>query len=127
MQIKFNDDGVPLYQQLARQLRHRILSGQLTAGDELPAIRTFAERLKVNPNTVVRAYRELELEELIEKRRTRGTFVRGISKPLSPRQQTSLVQADIDQLLQVARGLDISLESLIELIRKRDSKLGNGK
>src|SRR5436309_4279088 len=67
--------GVPVYRQLIDQVRGGIASGQLTKGDQLPTVRQLAVDLEINPNTVVRAYRELELGGLLETHQGTGTFV----------------------------------------------------
>lgn len=67
--------GQPLYVQLMQQIRHAIETGALRDGDQLPGIRTLAEELVVSPNTVVRAYSELEHEGLLELRQGSGAFV----------------------------------------------------
>jgi GntR family transcriptional regulator len=67
----------PLYQQLTQQIRHAIDTGVLQPGDGLPGIRTLAEQLVVSPNTVVKAYADLEHEGLLEMRHGSGAFVAG--------------------------------------------------
>jgi len=67
--------GIPLYLQLMEQIKHAIETGALRPGDQLPAIRKLAEDLVMNPNTVVRAYRELEHEGVIEVKHGSGAFV----------------------------------------------------
>ena len=67
--------GVPVYRQLIDQVRTGIASGSLTAGDQLPTVRQLAVDLAINPNTVLRAYRELELGGLLETHQGTGTFV----------------------------------------------------
>jgi GntR family transcriptional regulator len=67
----------PLYLQLTQQVRHAIETGSLQPGDALPGIRTLAEQLVVSPNTVVKAYSELEHEGLLEMRQGAGAFVAG--------------------------------------------------
>ena len=67
--------GVPVYRQLIDQVRAGVASGTLTAGDQLPTVRQLAVDLAINPNTVMRAYRELELGGLIETHQGTGTFV----------------------------------------------------
>jgi GntR family transcriptional regulator len=67
--------GQPLYLQLMQQIRHAVESGALQHGDLLPGIRTLAEELVISPNTVVRAYSELEHEGLLELRQGAGAFV----------------------------------------------------
>ncbi len=66
---------VPLYAQIVEQIKAQIAAGQLTPGNQLPTIRRLATDLRINFNTVVRAYRELEREGLISTQRGRGTFV----------------------------------------------------
>src|SRR5687768_13419165 len=67
--------GVPIYLQLMEQVKHGIETGALRPGDQLPGIRPLAEELVINPNTVAKAYRELEHEGLIELRHGAGAFV----------------------------------------------------
>ena len=67
--------GVPVYRQLIDQVRSGIASGSLTAGDQLPTVRQLAVDLAINPNTVMRAYRELELGGLLETQQGTGTFI----------------------------------------------------
>jgi GntR family transcriptional regulator len=67
--------GVPVYRQLIDQVRGGVASGSLSAGDQLPTVRQLAVDLAINPNTVLRAYRELELGGLLETHQGTGTFV----------------------------------------------------
>ena len=69
--------GVPIYLQLMEQVKHAIETGALRPGDQLPGIRPLAEELVMNPNTVAKAYRELEHEGVIELRHGAGAFVSG--------------------------------------------------
>jgi GntR family transcriptional regulator len=68
--------GTPLYVQLVERLKHAIASGTIRAGEQLPSVRKMAEDLVINPNTVVRAYRDLESEGIVELRHGSGVFVR---------------------------------------------------
>jgi GntR family transcriptional regulator len=77
-QFRFQLDlhsGVPVYRQIIDQVRVAIASGSLSAGDQLPTVRQLAVDLAINPNTVVRAYRELELGGLLETQQGTGTFI----------------------------------------------------
>jgi DNA-binding transcriptional regulator YhcF (GntR family) len=69
--------GVPIYLQLMEQVKHSIETGALRPGEQLPGIRPLAEELVINPNTVAKAYRELEHEGIIELRQGAGAFVSG--------------------------------------------------
>jgi len=77
MLIKTNPSaGTPIYIQLMQQIKHAIESGTLNPGDQLPSIRNVAKDLFVNPNTVVKVYKELEHEGIIELRQGKGAFVK---------------------------------------------------
>jgi len=67
--------GVPVYRQLIDQVRGGVASGSLSAGDQLPTVRQLAVDLTINPNTVLKAYRELELGGLLETHQGTGTFI----------------------------------------------------
>ena len=113
-------DGVPIYLQIVNQVQYLVSSGRLAAGEELPAIRTLAEQLLINPNTVARAYRELERAGVVEKRRTTGTYVSGGASPLARRERLKLLGQRVDALLAEARQMDVSLDDVIDLVRQRD-------
>jgi GntR family transcriptional regulator len=76
--------GVPTYLQLVQQVRQAVRLGILRPGDQLPTVKEVVEQLTINPNTVLRAYRELDLEGLVEGRRGVGTFVASGQVPLPP-------------------------------------------
>jgi GntR family transcriptional regulator len=116
-------DGVPIYLQIVNQVKYLVASGRLAAGEELPAIRTLAEQLVINPNTVARAYRELELAGVVEKRRTAGTYVSGAALRLARRERLKIIGERLDTLLAEARQMNIDTETLVELLRDRDEAL----
>jgi GntR family transcriptional regulator len=121
MQIHISEaDRVPIYLQIVNQIKYLIASGRLAAGEELPPIRVLAEKLLVNPNTVVRAYRELELAGLVIKRRTSGTYVSGAGSRLARRDRLKIIVQRIDALLAEARQMNIGLDEVMELVRERD-------
>src|ERR671929_1115259 len=72
--------GIPIYLQLMEQVKHAIETGALRPGDQLPGIRPLAEELVINPNTVAKAYRELEHEGIIELRHGAGAFITGAAR-----------------------------------------------
>lgn len=112
-------DGVPIYLQIVNQVKYLVASGRLEPGEELPPIRTLAEQLVINPNTVARAYRELELSGIVTKRRTSGTYVSHSTSPLARRERLKIVTERIDALLAEARQMNIATDELIELIHER--------
>src|SRR6187455_698542 len=121
MQIQISPtDGVPIYLQIVNQVKYLISSGRLSAGEELPPIRVLAERLIVNPNTVARAYRELEAAGVVEKRRTAGTFVSAAGSPLARRERLKILTERVDALLAEARQMDIAVDEVVDLLRRRD-------
>jgi len=124
MQIHISpNDGVPIYLQIVNQVKYLVASGRLAAGEELPPIRTLAEQLVVNPNTVARAYRELEMAGVVTKRRTAGTYVSEAGSPLARRERLKILTERVDALLAEARQMDIDTEEVIALVRERDTEL----
>ena len=113
-------DGVPIYLQIVNQVKHLVASGRLTPGEELPAIRALAEQLVVNPNTVARAYLELERAGVVTKRHGAGTYVSEEPLSLSRREKQRLLAQRADALLVEAGHLGVELGELIDLLRERE-------
>jgi GntR family transcriptional regulator len=109
--------------QIVNQVKYLVASGRLEPGEELPPIRTLAEQLIVNPNTVARAYRELEMAGVVTKRRTAGTYVSDAASPLARRERLKIVSQRVDALLAEARQMNIDIEELIELIQQREETM----
>jgi GntR family transcriptional regulator len=116
-------DGVPIYQQIVNQIKYLAASGRLHEGEQLPPVRKLAEQLLVNPNTVARAYRELEGESVVESRRGAGVFIAAGVSPLAKREQNKIVNERIDMLLTEARQMNVGLDTLIRLIRQRNKQM----
>jgi GntR family transcriptional regulator len=114
------NDGVPIYLQIVNQVKYLVASGRLAPGEELPPIRVLAEKLLINPNTVARAYRELEIAGIVTKRRTAGTYVSDAGSPLARRERLRILTERADALLAEARQMDISTEEVIHLLRQRE-------
>ena len=124
MQVRISDqDGVPIYVQLINQIKYLVCSGRLQTGEQLPPVRKLAEQLLINPNTVARAYRELESAGIVTSRQGSGVFVAEGISPLARREQDRILQARIDTLLTEARQLGVDVETLIRLIRQREGSL----
>jgi GntR family transcriptional regulator len=109
--------GVPVYRQLIDQVRSGIASGSLNAGDQLPTVRQLAVDLAINPNTVMRAYRELELGGLLETHQGTGTFI--ANKKLeknSPERERQLGQM-AGEFAARAGAAGFALEDVIDRLR----------
>ncbi len=116
--------GVPVYLQLVEQVKHAVASGSLHPGDQLPGIRRAAEDLLINPNTVVKAYRELEHAGFIEIRHGAGAFV----SPSAPAlERTDVVR---DAIATIRDAVDILRDRGVteaEMRRLLESELARGR
>jgi GntR family transcriptional regulator len=127
MEIKIDPaDGVPIYRQIVNQIRYSVASGLLQPGDELPTIRAFALRLKVTPNTIVKAYEELESAGIVQMRHGSGTFVSAARTRLADWERRRIIEQRIDALLTEAHQLDFSVEQLFKLMRRRQALMSDG-
>lgn len=121
MQIQIQTQGgVPIYLQVTQQIKYLVASGRLQTGDELPSIRALAEELIVNPNTIARAYRELELEGVVEKRRTAGTFVADSGSPLARKERLKSLKQRVDQLLVETYQMGFELDDVVKLLKQSE-------
>ena len=114
--------GEPIYEQLIRQIKHAIVTGAVKQGDQLPTVRELAAKLVINPNTVSRAYRELEREGLVETTAGRGSFVKITPPKLFREERKKRLQPFLQQLIAEARVLNFTDEELIELLRETIKK-----
>jgi GntR family transcriptional regulator len=108
--------GVPIYLQIIEQVKRSVALGVLVAGDRLPTVKQLAFDLTVNPNTVARAYRELERDGIIETNVGRGSFVS--THGATARAATDLIEVSasaLDSVVREARSLGVRREQLNEL------------
>ena len=121
MDITINlTDGVPIYRQIVNQVKYLVASGLLQPGEELPPIRTLALQLKVTPNTIVKAYGELETSGVIQKRQGSGTFVsEGRPQPVALRERRRVIEKRIDALLAEAHHLNFTDDDILRMVRER--------
>lgn len=119
--------GVPIYVQVKEQIQHLIETGGLVPGDQLPSVRGLAETLVMNPNTVIKAYRELEMEGVLEIRHGLGVFVakRRIAKKDEMRSAQLIVHEAIETLRgqgleegQIRRLVEAELANEFEMSRR---------
>jgi GntR family transcriptional regulator len=127
MDINLNlSDGVPIYRQIVNQVKYLVASGMLQPGEELPPIRTLALQLKVTPNTVVKAYDELESSGVIHKRRGSGSFVSEARSLLAVRERRRIVDQRIDALLAEAHQLNFTTDDVLRIFRERVQAMQSG-
>jgi GntR family transcriptional regulator len=112
----------PLYAQIAERVRVAVASGELSAGDALPSVRALASRLRVNPATVVQAYRDLEQEGLVEMRQGAGSFVADVAPERRARARGQAARRLVRGLIEDAARQGISTD---ELKRAFDDESGN--
>jgi GntR family transcriptional regulator len=124
MQLRIsNTDGTPIYQQIVAQVRQLIASGRLQPGEELVPIRTLAEQLTINPNTVARAYLELERTGVVTKRHGSGTYVSEEASTVSQREKLKMIRQRVDALVVEAVHLNLDLDVLVEMVEERHRTL----
>ena len=117
-QIDFKS-GKPVYLQLVDQVRYAAASGVLHSGEALPSIRPLAEELRVNRNTVAKAYAELENQQVIETIPGKGCFLRKVDSPLTKTARHDLLAREIDRAVVAAHHLQIGDADLLALVKKR--------
>jgi GntR family transcriptional regulator len=111
--------GVPLYRQIIEQVKFGIARGNLAPGDQLPTVRQLAVDLSINPNTVIRAYRELEIEGILETHQGSGTFI-GTRKPeIDPLEKQRMLSQILTDLLARASSYGLTLDDVLEGLRRR--------
>jgi GntR family transcriptional regulator len=107
--------GVPPYLQLVHQVRQALLLGYLQEGDRLPTVKDVATDLVINPNTVVKAYRQLEHEGLAGGRPGQGTFITATAAPVAPEAQENL-RASLEAWLRAAAEAGMNDDAVTALI-----------
>ena len=117
-QINFKS-AKPVYLQLVDQVKAAAASGALQAGESLPSIRPLSEELRVNRNTVAKAYGHLEAEGIIETQPGRGCFLRASASPLRKDVRRKLLVADIDDVIVQAHHLQIPRPEFLEIVVER--------
>ena len=116
-------NGLPIYEQIVRHVKFAVANQMLQIGEHVPSVRDMATRLAVNPNTVARAYRELEAAGVVEKRRTAGTYVSEQGSPLARRERMKILTERVDALLAEARQMDVAFEDLLKLAERRHAAM----
>ena len=118
LQVDFQA-GKPVYLQLADQIRYAAASGRLRPGEPLPALRPLAEELRINRNTIAKAYAELESQGLIETLPGKGYFLKSGGPPFSQPVRERLLTTEIDQAVVLAHHLQIARPRFTSLVNER--------
>src|SRR5215216_6765918 len=117
LQIDFRS-GLPIYTQLVGQVQAQAVAGVLTPGDQLPTVRALAEELRVNFNTVARAYRLLDEARIISTQQGRGTYITEIPPPkVTEKLRKESLRALTERYISEARRLEFSKEEISEMIQ----------
>ena len=117
-QIDFKS-GKPVYLQLVDQIRYAAASGGLRAGEPLPSIRPLAEELRVNRNTIAKAYAELENQGVIETIPGKGCFLKENNSPFTRQVRQKLLLTEVDEAVVMAHHLQVDREKFLALVRER--------
>jgi|SRR5579872_3326321 len=111
--------GKPVYLQLVDQIRYAAASGKLRPGESLPSIRPLAEELRVNRNTIAKAYTELESQGVIEIIPGKGCFVKENNSPFTREVRQRLLLTEIDEAVVMAHHLQVDREKFVKLVLER--------
>ena len=124
-----NKSGVPFYRQIIEQVKFAIARGDLGPGDRLPTVRQLAVDLSVNPNTVIRAYREMEIEGVLDTQQGSGTFVGHRRPDVDRLERQRMLDQILTDLLARASSYGLTLDEVFEGLRqqKEESRCGSGK
>lgn len=113
--ILSNMDGVPIYEQIVRQIKAKIVSGELRPGEALPSMRLLAKDLRISVITTKRAYEELEREGFITTQTGRGSFVAPVGVELLKEEQLRRVEAHLAEAAQAAHLGNLEKEEFLEI------------
>jgi GntR family transcriptional regulator len=111
--------GVPFYRQIIEQVKFAIARGDLGPGDRLPTVRQLAVDLSINPNTVIRAYREMEIEGVLDSQQGSGTYVSGEPPEIDELERARMLDQIVTELMARASGYGFTLEDVLEGLRGR--------
>ena len=111
--------GVPFYRQIIDQIRYGVATGSLNVGEQLPTVRALAVQLKVNLNTVSKAYRELEIQNVLETQQGTGTFIGSIDVHISDKERHSKLAGICAEYLSIAASYGFNIEEVINELKQR--------
>lgn len=122
MDINFNA-AYPIYEQVIEEIKKELVRGELRPGEKLPSQRKLAKKIEVNPNTVQRAYREMEQRGLVETKRGRGTFIKDddqVMIEIKKDMAETAVKEFIDEMISLGFKEEDILNKITENLKRRD-------
>ena len=111
--------GIPFYRQIIDQIRYGIAAGKLKVGDQLPTVRALAVELKINLNTISKAYRELEIKNILETQQGSGTFIAPVKVDISDDEKEKKLTGICNEFQSIAAVYGFNLEDLIKELQQR--------
>ena len=111
--------GTPFYRQIIDQIIYGIAAGNLKTGEQLPTVRSLAVDLKVNLNTVAKAYKELEIQHVLQTHQGTGTFINEVQIQISEKERGEKLQEICNEFSAIAFSYGFTTEELIEQLRKK--------
>ena len=118
------DKARPIYKQIISEIKKMIVRGEFNPGDKLPSQREMARKVDVNPNTIQRVYREMELLNLVESKRGKGTFVRE-DEQLMEQIKMEMARTAVNSFMEEMESLGYDVEDIIDLIQEKDDSVKN--
>jgi GntR family transcriptional regulator len=112
---------VPYYRQIIDQIRFGIASGHLKVGEQLPTVRSLAVELKVNLNTVNKAYKELEIQNILETQQGTGTFIGNAAPNLDSKERKNKLKNICKEFLSIALSYGFSVDEVIDELKKESA------
>lgn len=110
--------GIPFYRQIIDQIKFGIASGKLKVGDQLPTVRALAVELKVNLNTVAKAYKELEIQNVLETQQGTGTFISTVEIQISDKEKNKKLKDICNEFSTIAFSYGFSTDDIIHELQK---------
>jgi GntR family transcriptional regulator len=111
--------GIPFYRQIIDQIKFGIASGSLKSGEQLPTVRALAVDLKVNLNTVSKAYKELEIQKILETQQGTGTFIGRAEIKIPPKERSKKLESICNEFATIAHSYGFTIDDIIIELQKQ--------
>lgn len=111
--------GIPFYRQIIDQIRYGIASGNLSTGEQLPTVRALAVELKVNLNTVAKAYKELEIQDVLETQQGTGTFISATENKVFESERKHKLQSIIQEFTTITFSYGFTIDEIIDELKNQ--------